>query len=294
MAHSIEVRPPFLDHRIVEFAASLPAHLQIHGSRQKVILKNLMRGKLPPSVLSRKKVGFDIPAHEWFRGPAAAAAARSIGRRGRRACRLFPLRPDPWPCEQAHQERRANLGYHLWGLLTLLLWMKKWRIQTIPLSGSGTNSGKSPQLYLIVLLFAAAVYVGCMVSPPSLMDDVDAVQAQIARNMLTSGDWVTARIDGIAYLEKAPLIYWLMAISFKIFGPYDWAARIPVVLAALALAWLTAAFGIWAFGKRAGFYAGLCIATCVGLFLFTRILIPDVMVTARHDALHVGVSARHR
>ena len=118
-----------------------------------------------------------------------------------------------------------------------------------------------------------------MLSPPSLMDDVDAVQAQIARNMLSSGDWVTARIDGIAYLEKAPLIYWLMAISFKIFGPYDWAARIPVVLAALALAWLTAAFGTWAFGKRAGLYAGLCISTCIGLFLFTRILIPDVMVT---------------
>ena len=122
--------------------------------------------------------------------------------------------------------------------------------------------------------------MGCMLSPPSLMDDVDAVQAQISRNMLASGDWVTARLDGIAYMEKAPLIYWLMAISFKIFGPYDWAARIPVVLAALALAWLTAAFGTWAFGKRAGFYAGLCIATCIGLFLFTRILIPDVMVTA--------------
>jgi Dolichyl-phosphate-mannose-protein mannosyltransferase len=119
-----------------------------------------------------------------------------------------------------------------------------------------------------------------MVSPPSLMDDVDAVQAQIARNMLASGDWVTARIDGIAYLEKAPLIYWMMAVSFKIFGPYDWAARIPVVLSALALAWLTAAFGTWAFGRRAGFYAGLCISTCIGLFLFTRILIPDVMVTA--------------
>jgi 4-amino-4-deoxy-L-arabinose transferase-like glycosyltransferase len=132
---------------------------------------------------------------------------------------------------------------------------------------------------LIVLLFAAAVYAGCMVSPPSLMDDVDAVQAQIARNMLMSGDWVTARLDGIPYLEKAPLIYWLIAICFKIFGAYDWAARIPVVLAALALAWVTAAFGTWAFGRRAGFYAGLCISTCIGLFLFTRILIPDVMLT---------------
>jgi 4-amino-4-deoxy-L-arabinose transferase-like glycosyltransferase len=144
----------------------------------------------------------------------------------------------------------------------------------------GEPAGTNFRLYLVVLLFAAAVYAGCMVSPPSLMDDVDAVQAQIARNMLTSGDWVTARLDGIPYLEKAPLIYWLMAASFKVFGPYDWAARIPVVLAAMALAWVTAAFGVWAFGKRAGFYAGLCISTCIGLFLFTRILIPDVMLTA--------------
>jgi len=144
----------------------------------------------------------------------------------------------------------------------------------------GARDQQKFRLYLIVLAFAAAVYLGCMISPPRLMDDVDAVQAQIARNMLTSGDWVTARIDGIAYLEKAPLIYWLIAISYKIFGVHDWAARIPVALSSIALAWITAAFGMWAFGKRAGFYAGLCISTCVGLFLFTRIQIPDVMVAA--------------
>jgi len=142
------------------------------------------------------------------------------------------------------------------------------------------DDGKRFHFYLIVLLVAAAVYAGCMISPPSLMDDVDAVQAQIARNMLTSGDWVTARLDGIPYLEKAPLIYWLIAESYKIFGISDWAARVPMVLAALALAWITAAFGTWAFGTRAGFFAGLCISTCFGLFLFTRILIPDVMLTA--------------
>ena len=129
-------------------------------------------------------------------------------------------------------------------------------------------------------LVAAAIYLGCILSPPSLMDDVDAVQAQIARNMLTSGDWVTARLDGIVYLEKSPLIYWLIAISYRIFGAFDWAARIPVALACVALGWLTAAFGTWAFGKRAGFYAGLAVSTCIGLFLFTRILIPDVMLTA--------------
>src|ERR1700722_4974301 len=101
------------------------------------------------------------------------------------------------------------------------------------------DDGKPFHFYLAVALIAAAIYAGCMISPPSLMDDVDAVQAQIARNMLTSGDWVTARLDGIPYLEKAPLIYWLIAICFKIFGAYDWVARIPMVLAALALAWVT-------------------------------------------------------
>jgi 4-amino-4-deoxy-L-arabinose transferase-like glycosyltransferase len=131
-----------------------------------------------------------------------------------------------------------------------------------------------------VALVAAAIYLGCILSPPSLMDDVDAVQAQIARNMVTSGDWVTARLDGVVYLEKSPLIYWLIAISYKIFGAFDWAARIPVALACVALGWLTAAFGTWAFGKRAGFFAGLAVSTCIGLFLFTRILIPDVMLTA--------------
>ena len=133
--------------------------------------------------------------------------------------------------------------------------------------------------YLFVLLFAAAIYVGCIVSPPSLMDDVDAMQAQVARNMLVSGDWVTPRLDGVVYLEKAPLIYWMIAVSYKICGVHDWSARIPIALSVLALCWVTTAFGVWAFGKRAGFYAGLCLATCVGLFLFTRILIPDVTLT---------------
>jgi 4-amino-4-deoxy-L-arabinose transferase-like glycosyltransferase len=145
---------------------------------------------------------------------------------------------------------------------------------------AGSNGrGKSSYLYVAVLLFASAVYLGCIISPPSLMDDVDAVQAQIARNMLTSGDWVTAHLDGLIYVEKPPLMYWTIAASYKVFGPYDWAARIPIALSAIALALLTAAFGVWAFGKRAGFYAGLCMATGVGLFLFTRILIPDVMQT---------------
>lgn len=147
---------------------------------------------------------------------------------------------------------------------------------------SGANildTRKNWHIYLGVLLVAGAIYLGCIVSPPSLMDDVDAVQAQIARNMIASGDWVTAHLDGVSYLEKAPLVYWLIAFSLKVFGAHDWAARLPIALSCMALAWLTTAMGIWAFGKRAGLYAGLCMSTCIGLFLFTRILIPDVMLT---------------
>jgi 4-amino-4-deoxy-L-arabinose transferase-like glycosyltransferase len=97
--------------------------------------------------------------------------------------------------------------------------------------------------------------------------------------MVQSGDWVTARLDGVPYLEKPPLLYWMIAVSYRVFGVHDWSARIPVALSAIALCWVTAAFGLWAFGKRAGFYAGLCMSTCIGLFLFTRILLPDAMLT---------------
>lgn len=111
------------------------------------------------------------------------------------------------------------------------------------------------------------------------MDDVDAVQAQIARNMLDSGDWVTARLNGVVYMEKAPLKYWMIAASYMIFGVHDWAARLPIALSAVLLVWVTARLGAWAFGEKAGVYAGLSLATCAGLFLFTRVLIPDVILT---------------
>jgi 4-amino-4-deoxy-L-arabinose transferase-like glycosyltransferase len=135
------------------------------------------------------------------------------------------------------------------------------------------------RLELLLLLIAGLIYLGCVISPPSLMDDVDAVQAQIARNMLESGDWVTARLDGVKYLEKSPLIYWLIAGSYAVFGVHDWAARLPVAISAILLAWVTFRVGRWAVDARTGFFAGLILATCVGLWLFTRIQIPDVTLT---------------
>jgi asparagine synthase (glutamine-hydrolysing) len=131
MAHSIEVRPPFLDHRIVEFAATLPSHFKIRGTRQKAILKDLMHDKLPPAILQRKKVGFDIPAHHWLRGPLRELMQDTLTAGASDHSEVF--RPAAIEaCMRRHLERRANLGYHLWGLMILFLWMRRWQIQTSP------------------------------------------------------------------------------------------------------------------------------------------------------------------
>ena len=133
MAHAVEVRPPFLDHRIVEFAATLPDHLKMKGSRQKLLLKELMKDKLPASILNRKKVGFDIPAHEWLRGTLRPLLVETLKEGLSEHADLF--RADTIENYlRLHLDRRANLGYHLWGLMILFLWMKQWRIQATPAS----------------------------------------------------------------------------------------------------------------------------------------------------------------
>jgi len=113
----------------VEFAATLPATLKIQGSRQKIVLKELMKDRLPEAILTRKKVGFDIPAHEWLRGPLRELLMDTLREGLAEHKTLF--RPGMiQELVRLHLERRVNVGYHLWGLLLLFLWMKKWRIQT--------------------------------------------------------------------------------------------------------------------------------------------------------------------
>ncbi len=128
MAHSVEVRPPYLDHRIVEFAATLPASLKIRGRRQKFLLKDIMKDKLPAAILQRKKVGFDIPAHEWLRGPLRSLLVDTLNTGLSEYPELFRSEVIQ-SYLRSHLERRVNIGYHLWGLMILFLWMKKWRIQ---------------------------------------------------------------------------------------------------------------------------------------------------------------------
>jgi asparagine synthase (glutamine-hydrolysing) len=128
MAHALEVRPPFLDPRIVDFAAGLPERFKLSRAGSKLVLRNLMRNKLPQAVLTRPKVGLDIPIHEWFRGELRALLEDTLNEESLHRDGLFH-----WPVVrfllEQHQARKANWGYHLWGLLTLTIWMRSWNIE---------------------------------------------------------------------------------------------------------------------------------------------------------------------
>ena len=128
MAHAVEVRPPFLDDRIVEFAARLPQRFKIAGFQTKLALRSLMKDSLPPAILRRKKVGFDIPIHEWFRGVLRPLLLDTLNESTVSQSGLFH-----WPSVNKlineHLDRKANWGYHLWGLLILMLWMKRWNVE---------------------------------------------------------------------------------------------------------------------------------------------------------------------
>jgi len=123
-----------------------------------------------------------------------------------------------------------------------------------------------------------AVYAGSMFTP-GLLDDADSTHAEAAREMVATGDYVTLHVNGVRYLEKAPLPYWLVAFSYKILGVNEFSTRLPMVLSVMLLGALAFMWGRRAFSERAGIYAGLFIYTCAGVYLFTRILIPEVLLS---------------
>lgn len=131
---------------------------------------------------------------------------------------------------------------------------------------------------LLVTLLWLFVYAAALFSPP-LLDDADATHANAARNMLVTHDYVTLRVDGVRYLEKAPLPYWLVAMSFRVFGLNTFAVHLPQALAVLALALLGYAWGQRVWGSRTGLYAALATMTSAGVFLFTRVFIPEVLLS---------------
>ena len=129
----------------------------------------------------------------------------------------------------------------------------------------------------LALLWVCAY--GSTIFTPPLLDDADSVHAEVAREMAAGGDWVTLHANGIRYLEKAPLLYWMTAASFRLFGVHDWSARLPLVLGMLLLIGSVFFVGKYSFGTKAGFYAALASALAFGPFIFTRFLIPDILVS---------------
>jgi 4-amino-4-deoxy-L-arabinose transferase-like glycosyltransferase len=121
---------------------------------------------------------------------------------------------------------------------------------------------------------------------PGLLDDVDSIYTEIAREMMVRRDYVTPYINGVRFFDKPPLMYWMAAASMHVFGTYDWAARLPLALGMLALLLAVYALGIRLFSDispanardRGGFYAALAMGTSIGPYLYTRFYIPDILL----------------
>jgi 4-amino-4-deoxy-L-arabinose transferase-like glycosyltransferase len=112
---------------------------------------------------------------------------------------------------------------------------------------------------------------------PPLLDDVDASHAQAAQHMAETGNLVTLYVNGVRYLEKPPLPYWLAAGLYKVFGQNVFATHLPNALAVLGCAVLMWLWAGRAWGRRAGYYAALGMLTSIGPFLFTRFAIPEAL-----------------
>jgi 4-amino-4-deoxy-L-arabinose transferase-like glycosyltransferase len=147
---------------------------------------------------------------------------------------------------------------------------------TLRTSAPSTFLSKTSALGIIFVTWAL-VYLPAL-SQPGLLDDADSIHAEAAREMLLNHNWVTLYVNGIRYLEKSPLMYWCVAVSYKLFGVGDWQTRLPLALSVLGLALCAFMFGRRFQSVEAGFYAALILTTSPGIFVYTRFLIPDAIV----------------
>ncbi len=136
-----------------------------------------------------------------------------------------------------------------------------------------------------LLLLSSALYMGLAVSPALVDDDIDAAHALVAREMLQRHDYVVMYQDGIRYLIRPPMHFWMVGASYALLGESAFATRLPVALSMVVLVLLTFAFGRRFFGERAGLYAGLAVATSFGMFIFTRTVIPEAIYALEFTAI---------
>ena len=125
MAHSLEVRVPFLSNAVLETALAIPAHWKLHGRSGKLVLRDAMRHMLPSDILSRKKAGFVIPIESWLRG-----AWRDLLRRVLNEDFCEETQILSWPGVRSlldqHSSGQRNHAYALFTLLVFALWWRRW------------------------------------------------------------------------------------------------------------------------------------------------------------------------
>jgi 4-amino-4-deoxy-L-arabinose transferase-like glycosyltransferase len=136
---------------------------------------------------------------------------------------------------------------------------------------------------LILLGLSLLIYVG-NAARPALLDDADGGHAVVSQEMLRTGDWAVLHINGIRWMEKPPLHYWAVAVSYLLLGESAFSTRLPLALAVVGLVLMVYAFGRRFFGDRAGFYAGLVMCTSIGTYMFTRIMIPEAIYSLEFAA----------
>ncbi|HET9156155.1 MAG TPA: glycosyltransferase family 39 protein, partial [Myxococcaceae bacterium] len=128
----------------------------------------------------------------------------------------------------------------------------------------------------VALLVVASVLLAGLGSPAGGTHPDEGLYLQAAREMHDRGDWLTPTVDGRPDFTKPPLLYWAMGASFALFGETLWAARLPVALAALVLAWVTGRLARRAAGPGAEPVAVLVLGTCLGLLRYARVDLMDV------------------
>src|SRR2546429_3462268 len=149
-----------------------------------------------------------------------------------------------------------------------------WAEETASDGVTRTAPSRDGRLHIAILVILWALIYAVGLSSPPLLDDADSIHAEAAKEMFTRHDYVTLHANGVRYLDKAPLLYWLTAGSYALFGFTEFATRLPLSLFALGLVLATYVLGKQIGGERTGFCSALALVTAIGPYLYTRFLIP--------------------
>jgi 4-amino-4-deoxy-L-arabinose transferase-like glycosyltransferase len=147
-----------------------------------------------------------------------------------------------------------------------------------PLTGRPSQAAAQRRPVLLLIMLGLPIFLLGLGSP-ALYDPHESLYAEIAREMVLSGDWLTPRLNGTRYLDKPPLFYWLIALAYEAFGVSEFSARLPTALAGLGGVLVTYGIGRHYFDGNTGFLAGLILTASVGYFVFSRQLLPDMVFT---------------